>query len=103
MKKTACHKIFLSISLACIFSNFFVSYSQNISIQNHSLKIEINSKLQTLISTEFKGTTTLMGKFSSSEYLATKYFTAKDFAFTKKENHSIDAAAGKGVEWIIDR
>ena len=68
--------------------------SSNMSIQKNNLRIEINNKLQTRINTTRTGAGKLMNDFSSSEYLVTKYFSAKEFIITKKEKKVIHDNAG---------
>ena len=55
--------------------------------------------MQTKINSTFNNAKPLTNNFSSSEYLVTKYFTAKLFHLTKKEKNNIHDAAGNGTEW----
>ena len=68
-------------------------------IINKNLKLEVNDQLQTKINTTFSNAQPLSNAFSSSEYLVTKYFTAKLFHQAKKEKINIHDDAGNGVEW----
>ncbi|HEX5153459.1 MAG TPA: glycoside hydrolase family 36 protein [Parafilimonas sp.] len=76
--------------------------AQNIMIENRNLKLEVNDQLQTKINTGFANAQPLTNTFSSSEYLATKYFTAKNFQLNKREKKNISDAAGNGVEWKLN-
>lgn len=73
--------------------------SAQTTIVNKHLSIEVNDALQTKVNSTFNNASSLTNNFSSSEYIATKYFTAKDFHLTKKEKDNIHDAAGNGVEW----
>ncbi len=94
------YKIFY-ITIPAILTVYPTIYAQNIRIQNKNLNIEINSNLQCRINTTFSDAGKMMKTFSSSEYLVTKYFTAKDFLLIKKDRRSINDSSGKGVEWTI--
>lgn len=80
------------------FSTAIVS-AQNTIITNKNLKIEVNNLLQTKINSTFKNAKVLTNGFSSSEYLETKYFTAKVFHLEKHEKSSIHTASGAGAEY----
>jgi alpha-galactosidase len=75
--------------------------AQNVMIKSGHLKLELNNELQTKVNTGFANAQPLANTFSSSEYLVTKYFTAKNFQLNKKEKKSIHDAAGNGVEWKL--
>jgi alpha-galactosidase len=77
----------------------FIASAQNTIITNKNLTIEVNNELQTKINSSFSNTQSLTNDFSSSEYLETKYFTAKLFHQTKKEKKNIHDAAGDGTEY----
>jgi alpha-galactosidase len=83
---------FLSCFIVCL-------TSAQIIITNRGLKIEVNDNLQTKVNATFPNPKPLTNHFSFSEYIQTKYFTAKDFHLTKKEKNIIYDAAGNGVEW----
>ena len=68
-------------------------------INNKNLKMEVNNDLQTKINSTFSDSKPLMNNFSSSEYIETKYFTAKVFHLTKKEKQTINDVAGSGTEY----
>jgi alpha-galactosidase len=68
-------------------------------ITNNNLKIEVNDVMQTKINSTFSNAKPLTDKFSSSEYIQTKYFTAKKFHLTKQEKNNIHDATGNGIEW----
>ncbi len=87
--------LFISIAVAAA----GIARAQDIIIQNKNLVIEINNRLQTTINSVFAGSSRLMDNFSSSEFLVTKYFSAKEFSITKKEKKIIHDEAGNGVEW----
>ncbi|MBS1747643.1 MAG: alpha-galactosidase [Bacteroidetes bacterium] len=70
-------------------------------ITNNNLKIEVNDELQTKINSTFALAKQLTDHFSSSEYIVTKYFTAKNFHLTKKEKTNFHDAVGDGTEWIF--
>ena len=89
-------KIFLMVFSIAVTG---IACSQNITMQNKKLVIAVNNNLQTLINTAFPGSSKLMGSFSSSEFLVTKYFSAKEFTLSKKEKKNIHGEAGDGVEW----
>ena len=55
--------------------------------------------MQTKINSTFSNAQPLTNNFSSSEYIETKYFTAKLFHQTKKEKKNIHDAAGNGTEY----
>src|SRR5678816_4155532 len=74
--------------------------AQNVIIENSHLKLEVNDQLQTKINAGFANAQSLSNTFSSSEYLVTKYFTAKNFQLSKKEKKSIHDAAGHGLSLI---
>jgi hypothetical protein len=59
--------------------------AQNVMIENGHLKLEVNDQLQTKINAGFGDAQPLVNTFSSSEYLVTKYFTAKNFSSIKKK------------------
>ena len=63
--------------------------AQNVMIENSHLKLEVKNQLQTKINTGFANAQPLANTFSSSEYLVTKYFTAKSFQLNKKEKENI--------------
>ena len=73
--------------------------AQLVTVKNKNLIIEINSKLQTRINTVFAGSNKLMTNFSSSEYLVTKYFSAKEFILINKEKNIIHDVAGTATLW----
>ena len=73
--------------------------AQLVTVKNKNLIIEINSKLQTRINTVFAGSNKLMTSFSSSEYLVTKYFSAKEFILINKEKNIIHDVAGTATLW----
>jgi alpha-galactosidase len=77
------------------------STAQNITIQNKNLQITVNQSLQTLVNTGFAGAGKLSDNFSSSEYLVTKYFTAKNFILSQKIIKNIADKTGSGIEWVI--
>lgn len=78
---------------------FVIIASAQTIITNKNLEIEVNDDLQTKINSRFDHTNPLTNSFSSSEYLETKYFTAKLFHVTKKEKNNIHDAAGDGTEY----
>lgn len=63
--------------------------------------LEIDNRLYTRVNADYADSGRLTKDFSASEYLETKYFTAKDFAFTDRQEKNIRDAAGEGTEWII--
>lgn len=85
--------VLISCWIVCIAS------AQNTIITKNNLSIEVNNELQTKINSTFSNTKALTNDFSSSEYLVTKYFTAKFFHQTKKEKKSIHNAAGEEAEY----
>ncbi|MBX6361071.1 MAG: alpha-galactosidase [Acidobacterium ailaaui] len=78
-----------------------LSCNKSISIDNKDLHIEINNKMQMRINSLFTDASKLMDKFSSSEYLVTKYFIAKEFSLSRIEKKAIHDHAGSGTEWIL--
>ena len=89
-------KLFFLLMNCC----FIVTASaQSTIIINKDLKLEINENLQTKINSTFSNAKDLTNVFSSSEYLVTKYFTAKNFQLAKKEKFNIHTAAGNGIKW----
>ena len=90
------------ISVVLISSCFaLITVAQNTIITNKNLRIEVNNNLQTKINSSFGNEMVLMKNFSSSEYLQTKYFTAKLFHVTKKQKNVIHDAAGPGTEYKL--
>ena len=87
----------LIVLINCCFG--FIASAQNTIITNKNLTIEVNNELQTKINSTFNDAKALTNNFSSSEYLETKYFTAKFFQQTKKEKKNIHDAAGDGTEY----
>ncbi len=87
----------LIVLINCCF--VFIASAQNTIITNKNLTIEVNNELQTKINSTFNNAKALTDNFSSSEYLETKYFTAKLFHQTKKEKKNIHDAAGDGTEY----
>ena len=73
--------------------------AQNTVINNKNLKVEVNNELQTKINSTFSNAKALTSDLSSSEYLETKYFTAKIFHQTKKGKQTIHSTAGNGTEY----
>ena len=90
-------KKLLIILISCSFA--LLTSAQNTIITNKNLTIEVNNELQTKINSTFSNAQSLTNNFSSSEYLETKYFTAKLFHQTKKEKKNIHDAAGDGTEY----
>src|ERR1700742_5105815 len=76
-----------------------ITSAQNTIIINKNLTIEVNNQLQTKINSTFSNAQSLTNNFSSSEYLETKYFTAKLFHQTTNEKKNIHDAAGDGTEY----
>ncbi|MGN6211880.1 glycoside hydrolase family 36 protein [Parafilimonas sp.] len=97
MMRILANKKITIISLCCCIA--FITSAQNTIIKNKNLAIEVNDDLQTKVNTRFNNAKPLTNGFSSSEYIQTKYFTAKNFHLTKKEKNNIKDAAGNGVEW----
>ena len=90
-------KKLLIILISCCFA--LIASAQNTIITNKNLTIEVNNELQTKINSTFSEANALTNNFSSSEYLETKYFTAKLFHQTKTEKKNIHDAAGDGTEY----
>jgi alpha-galactosidase len=90
-------KKILVVLMSCSFA--LITSAQNTIITNKNLTIEVNNELQTKINSTFSDAKALTNNFLSSEYLETKYFTAKLFHQTKKEKKSIHDAAGDGTEY----
>lgn len=86
--------------LLIIFSIAF-SCNKSTCIDNKDLHIEVNNKMQMRINSSFADASKLMNAFSSSEYLVTRYFTAKEFSLSGKEKKTIHDHAGEGTEWIL--
>jgi len=74
-------------------------YSAETKLRNKNLEIGINPLLQTHVSSLFPGSQPLMNDYSSSEYLETKYYTAKLFTLYKKEHAPLQDKGGLGTEW----
>ncbi len=87
--------LIIVLSFCCL---AYIAPAQTI-ITNKNLKIEVNDALQTKVNSTFSNAKPLTNNFSFSEYIQTKYFTAKDFHLTKKEKTNIHGAAGDGIEW----
>ena len=94
MKITKLFFTLIAYSTVCITS------AQTI-ITNKNLRIEVNDGLQTKVNSTFINAKPLMNNFSSSEYIQTKYFTAKLFLLTRKEKINIHDAAGDGTQYIF--
>jgi len=94
MKKEKLFFTLIGCCIACIAS------AQTIITDKH-LNIEVNDALQTKVNATFINASPLTNTFSSSEYLVTKYFTAKLFTLDKKEKENINDAAGAGTEWTF--
>lgn len=73
--------------------------AQNTVISSGHLKLEMNDLMETKITSAFANAKPLTNNFSSSEFIETKYFSAKKFHLTKKEKKNIQDNAGKGTEW----
>ncbi len=91
------HRKLSFLFMSCCY--IMIASAQNTVIINKSLKIEVNGDLQTKINSAFGNAKQLTNTFSSSEYLVTKYYTAKNFRLIKKEKSNIYNAAGAGTEW----
>lgn len=74
---------------------------QTVTIKNQNLQLDVNDRLQTRVTALFTGAMPLNDQFSSSEYLETKYFTAKLFPRTRSEKTSFQDATGKGTGWTF--
>ncbi len=83
-------------NLVCV---ALITSAQNTIITNKNLSIEVNNQLQTKVNSTFVNAKPLTNNFSSSEYIETKYFTAKKFHLTKKEKNNIHDAGGNGTEY----
>src|SRR6478735_12620891 len=94
MKKEKLFFTLIGCCIACIAS------AQTIIADKH-LNIEVNDALQTKVNATLINASPLTNTFSSSEYLVTKYFTAKLFTLDKKEKENINDAAGAGTEWTF--
>jgi alpha-galactosidase len=77
------------------------SCDRKVEIDNQYLGIIVNSRMQMHIENRSKGSKPLMKGFSASEYLVTKYFTAKDFKLTDKKEETVHDHAGYGTESIL--
>jgi len=88
-----------SLLVLMSYSFALITSAQNTTISNNNLRIEVNDNLQTKINSTFSDAKSLTNNFLSSEYLETKYFTAKLFHQTKKEKNNIHNAAGAGTEY----
>ena len=88
---------------ALFFSGAFMQFcfAQTIVLKNENLIIQINNQLKTLVNTTFRQSNKLMNDFCSSEYLVTKYFSATDFLFIKKEQDVINDNYGRGILYKI--
>ncbi len=75
--------------------------AQQIIIRNAALQIEFNNLLQSRVNTAFPNASLLMNRFSNSEYIETKYFAVKEFAFKKKEQFTISDKTGNGTGWRL--
>ena len=64
-------------------------------IRSGHLTIAVNTKMQTSVATDLAVTPLVKG-FSNSEYLETKYFTARDFALTSSAKRQLNGA----IEYI---
>jgi alpha-galactosidase len=96
-------EFYIKLTMVCcsiIYSQF--TCAQNIIIKNRSLEIIVNKSLETIVNTNFSSASKLANTFSASEYVVTKYFTAKNFNITKKDKRNITGKAGNGSEWIIN-
>ena len=98
--KTNRRKVLLTIAGYCC---VVLLSAQNVVIENSHLKLELNNELQTKVNTGFVNAQLLTNIFSSSEYLVTKYFIAKNFQLNKKERKNIHDAAGNGAARLSAR
>ena len=89
-------KKIILIAFSCCFT---LVISAQTAINNKNLQMEVNNDLQTKINSTFSDAKPLMNNFSSSEFIETKYFTAKLFHLTKKEKQTINDATGSGTQY----
>ena len=99
LPKDILRKLYATNAEKILFSTPSSSTSPVTTLQNKNLQISINDHLQTQITSLAPGASSLMDGFSWSEYLETKYYTAKDFILVKKEQSAIHDAAGSGIEY----
>ncbi|MFT4153705.1 glycoside hydrolase family 36 protein [Parafilimonas sp.] len=86
--------------LVLMINSFFACISSaQIIITNKNLKIEVNDDLQTKVNSISGNAKPLTNRFSSSEYIQAKYFTAKKFRLTQQVKNNIHNSAGDGIEW----
>lgn len=69
-------------------------------IRNGHLSVSVDTKMQTSIGNDYSRRALTSG-FSHSEYLETKYFTAKDFTLTRKDKQPVRDFAGTGTRYIF--
>jgi len=72
---------------------------QSVTLRNQNLQLDINPQLQTRILAHFPGSSQLVVGYSNSEFLETKYFSAKEFSLIRKEKSPLHDAAGTGTQW----
>ncbi len=65
-------------------------------IRHGNLEIKVDNDLRTQISMQAPGSKPLTAGFAASEYLETKYYSARDFRLARKESRGIRDAAGAG-------
>ena len=92
-----------NIIFRLLFSAFFLSagasFGQVTTIVNQHLQIEVNASLKTQVRALFLSGSPLMNGYAGSEYLETKYFTAKEFTLIRKEEKALSDKSGNGTEW----
>ncbi|MBN9351550.1 MAG: alpha-galactosidase [Chitinophagaceae bacterium] len=73
----------------------------DVEISSGNLRILVNTQMQMKIENLALPRHALMPGFTSSEYIVTRYFTAKDFKLTSTTHKEIIDAAGEGTEWTL--
>lgn len=89
------------IGIITLMGTTLVSCSRLIKINNQQLEIAVNNLMQTKISNTTKRAKPLMNAFSSSEYLVTAAFTAKDFKLQDSKKASFHNTKGEGTIWTL--
>jgi alpha-galactosidase len=88
----------LFVPVLCL---WITGLGQSVPIRNHHLEIQVNTLLQTKVAADYSGSRPLMNGFTGSEWLETKYFTAKEFSLLKKTKTPRRDTRGNGTEWLF--
>jgi alpha-galactosidase len=97
--KTKNSPIYIVLSLLCI-PIFCTSCDQKtIQIENGNLRIEVNSLMQTRISSTEEGARPFMDDFQNTEFLMTRHFNIQNFKLSDTQKSTFEDKIGKGTCW----